>query len=69
MQVQRLAVRIATGRAALLDPALLANKVLRGGLVAFFFQFLLQAGMFFASWRRTRSLVLSLAVPPKKAWP
>ena len=49
--------RIATGRAALLDPALLANKALRGGLVAFFFQFLLQAGMFF-----TIPLFLSVAL-------
>jgi len=49
--------RIATGKAALLDPALLANKALRGGLVAFFFQFLLQAGMFF-----TIPLFLSVAL-------
>ena len=36
------------GKAALLDPALLRNRTLRGGLTAFFFQYLLQAGLFFA---------------------
>src|SRR6202000_1621174 len=36
------------GGAPLLDPKLLENKLLRGGLVAFFFQYLLQAGLFFA---------------------
>ncbi len=35
------------GRAALLDPAMLKRRVLRSGLVAFFFQYLLQAGLFF----------------------
>ncbi len=35
-------------RAVLLDPALLRNPTLRGGLVAFFFQYFLQAGLFFA---------------------
>ncbi|MEZ5145187.1 MAG: MFS transporter [Acidimicrobiales bacterium] len=49
--------RIARGRAALLDPALLRNRVLQGGLTAFFFQFLLQAGMFF-----TIPLFLSVAL-------
>jgi MFS family permease len=39
--------RLETGRAALLDPAMLENARLRGGLTSFFFQFLLQAGMFF----------------------
>jgi MFS family permease len=39
--------RIARGAAALLDPALLRNRSLRGGLTSFFFQFLLQAGVFF----------------------
>ncbi|MFC5177104.1 MFS transporter [Nocardioides taihuensis] len=39
--------RLETGRAALLDPVLLENARLRGGLTSFFFQFLLQAGMFF----------------------
>jgi MFS family permease len=37
-----------TGRPALLDPAILRVKLLRKGLVAFFFQYLLQAGLFFA---------------------
>jgi predicted MFS family arabinose efflux permease len=40
--------RLDTGRAALLDPALLRVKLLRTGLIAFFFQYLLQAGLFFA---------------------
>jgi MFS family permease len=35
------------GKAALLDPAMLRNAVLRGGLTAFFFQYVLQAGLFF----------------------
>ena len=39
--------RLAAGRAALLDPALLRNRLLRGGLTAFFLQYLLQAGLFF----------------------
>ena len=39
--------RLARGRAVLLDPALLRNPTLRGGLVAFFFQYFLQAGLFF----------------------
>jgi MFS family permease len=32
----------------LIDPARLQNPTLRGGLIAFFFQYLLQAGLFFA---------------------
>ena len=40
--------RLARGAAALVDPAMLRNPVLRGGLIAFFFQYLLQAGLFFA---------------------
>ena len=40
--------RLARGRAVLLDPALLRNPTLRGGLIAFFFQYFLQAGLFFA---------------------
>ena len=40
--------RLAHGRAALLDPAMLRNRILRGGLTSFFFQYLLQAGLFFA---------------------
>ena len=37
-----------TGQAALLDPAILRVPLLRSGVVAFFFQYLLQAGLFFA---------------------
>ena len=37
-----------TGQAALLDPAILRVPLLRSGLTAFFFQYLLQAGLFFA---------------------
>ena len=40
--------RLAHGEAALIDPAMLENKLLRGGLTSFFFQYLLQAGLFFA---------------------
>ena len=40
--------RLARGDAALLDPAMLRNRTLRGGLTSFFFQYLLQAGLFFA---------------------
>ncbi len=36
------------GRPTLVDPAMLQNRLLRGGLTSFFFQFLLQAGLFFA---------------------
>ncbi|WP_018638885.1 MFS transporter [Parafrankia elaeagni] len=39
--------RIARGRPALLDPAMLRNRTLLGGLTSFFFQYLLQAGLFF----------------------
>ena len=39
--------RLAQGRSALLDPAMLRLRGLRKGLTAFFFQFLLQAGLFF----------------------
>ncbi len=42
---------------ALLDPAMLRVKLLRTGLIAFFFQYLLQAGMFF-----TVPLFLSIAL-------
>ncbi|WP_107774260.1 MFS transporter [Nocardioides sediminis] len=45
------------GRAALIDPTMLENKLLRGGLTSFFFQFLLQAGLFF-----TVPLFLSVAL-------
>jgi MFS family permease len=40
--------RIADGAEPLVDPAILRNPTLRGGLTAFFFQYLLQAGLFFA---------------------
>ena len=40
--------RLARGDSALIDPAMLRNRTLRGGLTAFFFQYLLQAGLFFA---------------------
>ncbi len=36
------------GAEPLVDPSLLLNRTLRGGLTAFFFQYLLQAGLFFA---------------------
>jgi MFS family permease len=36
------------GKAALLDPAILRVRLLRSGVTAFFFQYLLQAGLFFA---------------------
>ena len=41
----------------LVDPAILRNPTLRGGLTAFFFQYLLQAGLFF-----TVPLFLSVAL-------
>jgi MFS family permease len=40
--------RLEQGRAALLDPAILENRTLRGGLTSFLFQYLVQAGLFFA---------------------
>lgn len=39
--------RVAGDREPLVDPAMLDNRQLRGGLTIFFFQFLLQAGLFF----------------------
>ncbi|TIC87586.1 MFS transporter [Nocardioides sp. GY 10113] len=39
--------RVERGAAVLLDPAMLRNPQLRGGLTSFFFQYLLQAGLFF----------------------
>jgi MFS family permease len=39
--------RIDRGGQALIDPAILRNRLLRSGLTAFFFQYLLQAGLFF----------------------
>jgi MFS family permease len=49
--------RLDRGESALLDPALLRVPQLRSGLVAFMFQFLLQAGLFF-----TIPLFLSVAL-------
>ncbi len=40
--------RITTGSEPLVDPELLEVEQLRGGLISFFFQYLLQAGLFFA---------------------
>ena len=40
--------RVARGAAALVNPAILRNRTLRGGLTLFFFQYFLQAGLFFA---------------------
>ncbi|HEX6499147.1 MAG TPA: MFS transporter [Micromonosporaceae bacterium] len=36
------------GESILVDPAMFGNRRLRGGLTSFFFQYLLQAGLFFA---------------------
>ncbi|HXP20845.1 MAG TPA: MFS transporter, partial [Streptosporangiaceae bacterium] len=49
--------RLARGAGALLDPAILRNRNLRGGLTSFFFQYFLQAGLFF-----TVPLFLSVAL-------
>jgi MFS family permease len=40
--------QLARGAEPLIDPSILLNRTLRGGLTAFFFQYLLQAGLFFA---------------------
>ncbi len=40
--------RLAHGEEPLVDPTILRNPTLRGGLTSFFFQYLLQAGLFFA---------------------
>jgi len=40
--------RLARGGAVLVDPAMLRNRTLRAGLISFLFQYLLQAGLFFA---------------------
>lgn len=48
---------IARGREPLVDPKILRVRVLQGGLTAFFFQYLLQAGLFF-----TIPLFLSVAL-------
>jgi MFS family permease len=49
--------RIRRGQTALVDPAMLRNRTLRGGLVSFLYQYLLQAGLFF-----TVPLFLSVAL-------
>ncbi|HMF83567.1 MAG TPA: MFS transporter [Acidimicrobiia bacterium] len=49
--------RLGRGESALVDPTVLRNRTLRGGLTAFFFQYLLQAGLFF-----TVPLFLSVAL-------
>jgi MFS family permease len=40
--------RVRRGEAVLVDPAILRNRTMRGGLISFLFQYLLQAGLFFA---------------------
>jgi len=40
--------RVQRGGAVLVDPAILRNRTMRGGLISFLFQYLLQAGLFFA---------------------
>jgi MFS family permease len=40
--------RLAHGEEPLINPTILRNPTLRGGLTSFFFQYLLQAGLFFA---------------------
>jgi MFS family permease len=40
--------RLQRGKAVLVDLAMLRNRTLRGGLISFLFQYLLQAGLFFA---------------------
>jgi MFS family permease len=49
--------RLRRGQAVLVDPAMLRNRTLRGGLISFLFQYLLQAGLFF-----TVPLFLSVAL-------
>jgi MFS family permease len=39
--------RLGRGQAVLIDPGMLRVRALRGGLTSFFFQYLLQAGLFF----------------------
>ena len=48
---------LSRGREPLIDPKILRNATLRGGLTSFFFQYLLQAGLFF-----TIPLFLSVAL-------
>ncbi len=70
--------RLAHGAAALVDPAMLRNPILRGGLISFFFQYLLQAGLFFVvplflSWRsgcrRSRPASGCCRCPSRCCWP
>ena len=49
--------RMDRGAPVLIDPRMLSNRLLRGGLTSFFFQYLLQAGLFF-----TVPLFLSVAL-------
>ncbi len=49
--------RLDRGQGVLIDPGMLNNRLLRGGLTSFFFQYLLQAGLFF-----TVPLLLSVAL-------
>jgi len=49
--------QLSRGREPLINPKILANATLRGGLTSFFFQYLLQAGLFF-----TIPLFLSVAL-------
>ncbi len=49
--------RVQRGEAALIDPAMLRNLQLRGGVMSFFFMFLIQAGLFF-----TLALFLSVTL-------
>src|SRR5215469_10725339 len=49
--------RLRRGQAVLVDPAMLRIRTLRGGLISFLFQYLLQAGLFF-----TVPLFLSVAL-------
>jgi len=49
--------RLAAGKGVLINPPMLRNRTLQGGLIAFFFQYLLQAGLFF-----TVPLFLSVAL-------
>src|SRR5215475_10713813 len=49
--------QLKNGRAVLVDPAMLRIRTLRGGLISFLFQYLLQAGLFF-----TVPLFLSVAL-------
>src|SRR5204863_7844591 len=45
------------GKGALIEPSMLLNRTMRAGLISFFFQYLLQAGLFF-----TVPLFLSVAL-------